>query len=124
MDIPLIAAGAVNQAWPLLRSVQVLTELRQGPSHVFDPTDESTTSTWTHTTEDLLGVPFAPQVEEIGTDMDAFVAGKYKKILYRVSDLPAPAKLNDELTMEGVVWQVKSVFVDPSNTITILLLLR
>lgn len=125
MDIPSIAGGALDTAWTVADSVLKAVTVKQGPTPSFDPTTDVTTTTWATTTTGKKGLPYAPKLEEIETgDHDAFVQGRMVKMLLRSVDFPAAIAVDDIVTYAGYDWQIKSTFQDPSEKVTILMLLR
>lgn len=125
LDIPTIANNALTTAWNVASSVLKAVVVKQGPTPSFNATTDVTTTVWATTTTGKKGLPFAPKLEEIETgDHDAFVQGRMVKMLLRTDDFPSPIAVDDVVTYGGHDWQVKSTFQDPSEKVTILMLLR
>jgi hypothetical protein len=124
IDIPQIAQGAIDKAWDAAASVLKSVTIKQGPTVVYNAVTDVSATTWAATTT-VKGLLYAPKLEEVdAASMDAFVQSRMVMLLVRSTDLPSFVATNDIVEVGTVVWQIKSVFRDPSERVTILTLLR
>ena len=124
IDIPKLAQAALDKAWAASDSVLKSVTIKQGPTVVYNAATDLTTTTWAATTT-IKGLLYAPKMEEVdASSMDAYVQSRMVMLMVRSTDLPSFVATNDIVEVGAVVWQIKSVFRDPSERVTILTLLR
>lgn len=123
-NYPAIAAAGANAAWTEIESLLTSITIQQGPTPVYTSSTDATVVTWTTSTAKAGFLYNLEQKEVEAGDMDAFLEGRMKYCLIRVADYPADVTVADTVLIGSVLWQIKSVNPDPSNTIAVLMLRR
>jgi hypothetical protein len=124
LDIPSLAQASLDKAWETAASVLKTCVVKQTPTTVYNPLTDATTTTWASTTT-IKGLFYAPRIEEVpAASQTAFVENRMVMLLVRSSDMPSFVAINDVVEQGTTVWNVQSVFRDPSDKVTILTLQR
>ena len=124
LDIPSLAQASLDKAWETAASVLKACVVKQTPTTVYNPLTDATTTIWASTTT-IKGLFYAPRIEEVpAASQTAFVENRMVMLLVRSSDMPSFVAINDVVEQGTTVWNVQSVFRDPSDKVTILTLQR
>jgi hypothetical protein len=124
LDIPSLAQASLDKAWETAASVLKTCVVKQAPTTAYNPLTDATTTTWASTTT-IKGLFYAPRIEEVpAASQTAFVENRMVMLLVRSSDMPSFVAINDVVEQGTTVWNVQSVFRDPSDKVTILTLQR
>lgn len=128
-DIAAIAASNVAKVMAFLKTSNLLTPVTLKTSPVvgsYDATTDTTPVTWTETA--AHGLLFAATAKDLAPgnndEYEAFLAGRFKKALLEMAALPAAPSVDSKLVHGADTWSVRSVEIDPTNSVAILTLIR
>ncbi len=128
MNIPAIAASAVDTAWSLGATALTASTLQSGKTSVVDTDEDTETLTWDKETDLDALVYNVKQGESEDDERNTPAIGWTAKALIRVADLTAdsaPDPTHESRLVAGAdTWEVTGVEKVPTSPIIILTLRR